>query len=366
MADLQKTIAERVNGSPPDPAHKEEEHHTLQQDLDMSTTRDSEEAKPDPSYRYVSAIGENAYLAANLINRYLRKVPECDGCESRDVLTWIEALDKAPAVIRPTLIEESVDGPLKRFILKNHTGNHDWDTERKAIIAEFVSSSYSRVQKEALQSAKQRPSESLLAYNHYFDKLLREAYPDGLPSDQEDLVSSYLSGLKNRGIAETIARKEPQTVEDAMAQVRKRMKGSHLLRPKEDLALTHAASPAPEQFEKPKWETGYQVLTNHQGGLRVERLRDGRILRLNQSDARPLPPAKPYEEVDPVDTTLQSLSGPNKATELPREAKALPQGTYALAPNQYPSVLEWNSWLEVIKEECSREGTNASISGKSP
>ena len=115
-----------------------------------------------------------------------------------------------------------------------------------------------------------------------------------------------------------------------------------------DFVVVKALQPRKGQ---PKWETGYQVLTNHQGGLRVERLSDGRILRLNQSDARPLPPAKPYEEVNPVDTTPQLSKGQTTGqADLPKEAKALPPGTYALAPSQYPSVLEWNCWLGVVTE----------------
>ena len=109
---------------------------------------------------------------------------------------------------------------------------------------------------------------------------------------------------------------------------------------------------------QPKWESGYQVLTNHQGGLRIERLSDGRILRLNQTDVRPLPPAKAYEEVDPLPSKEVKLSTTtipgNEEVDLPREAKALPPGTYSMAPSQYPSTLEWSSWLEVVKENTTQ------------
>ena len=109
---------------------------------------------------------------------------------------------------------------------------------------------------------------------------------------------------------------------------------------------------------QPKWESGYQVLTNHQGGLRIERLSDGRILRLNQTDVRPLPPAKAYEEVDPLpskEVKLSTTTIPGKEeVDLPREAKALPPGTYSMTPSQYPSTLEWSSWLEVVKENTTQ------------
>ena len=100
-----------------------------------------------------------------------------------------------------------------------------------------------------------------------------------------------------------------------------------------------------------KWESGYQVLTNHEGGLRVERLRDGRVIRLNQSDARPLPPAKPYEVVDPLPRRVEP-TGTDSAATRPQEAAPLPAGAYALAPEQYPSAREWTSWLEVVKRSA--------------
>lgn len=229
-------------------------HQSLGQDLGMT---DEEEEKPNHQpkpregreERKLSALTrtcDNAYLTANLVNRHLRKIPECDGCDSKEVLAWIAALDKAPGDIRRTLMDESADGPLKSFLEENPT-SHDWKAERRALITEFVSPNYARVQREALTSAKQRTTESLRTYNHYFEKLLAEAYPAGLPRNQEDLVSAYLSGLKHRGVAEAIARKEPSTVKKAMDLVGQRERGSHLLRPKEDLALVHAVAPAVEE-----------------------------------------------------------------------------------------------------------------------
>ena len=47
------------------------------------------------------------------------------------------------------------------------------------------------------------------------------------------------------------------------------------------------------------WKPGYQVMSSHDGALRVVELATGRIIRVNQRNVREVPESKPYEEVDP-------------------------------------------------------------------
>ena len=189
----------------------------------------------------------NHYATANLLDRFLRKTPECDGCKQEEVLAWIEAIDEAPVSIRASLVRENAKGPLKDFTQANaHIIPYDWPTERQAIIKEFISSNFAATQREALWSAQQRSGETILAYHHYFNRLVKEAYPEGLPSDQADIIRAYLSGLTNDGLAKSIANKNPQTLGEAMTKVHKKNQGSQLLRPKKAIAVTHSTTPNKE------------------------------------------------------------------------------------------------------------------------
>ena len=48
-----------------------------------------------------------------------------------------------------------------------------------------------------------------------------------------------------------------------------------------------------------KWQSGYQVLSNYQGGLRLLELSTGKELRINQRNVREIPAPKSYDEIDP-------------------------------------------------------------------
>jgi transposase InsO family protein len=47
------------------------------------------------------------------------------------------------------------------------------------------------------------------------------------------------------------------------------------------------------------WKPGYQVLSSHDGALRLLELATNRIIRVNQQNVREIPESKPYDEIDP-------------------------------------------------------------------
>ena len=49
-----------------------------------------------------------------------------------------------------------------------------------------------------------------------------------------------------------------------------------------------------------KWNPGYQVVSSHDGALRVLDLATGNVIRVNQRHVREIPESKPYNEVDPL------------------------------------------------------------------
>jgi transposase InsO family protein len=55
----------------------------------------------------------------------------------------------------------------------------------------------------------------------------------------------------------------------------------------------------PRKGESP-WRPGFQVLSSHDGALRVLELATGNVIRINQRNAREIPAGKSYEEVDPL------------------------------------------------------------------
>ena len=69
------------------------------------------------------------------------------------------------------------------------------------------------------------------------------------------------------------------------------------------------------------WKPGYQVMTSHDGALRVVELATGRIIRVNQRNVREVPESKPYEEVDPRPKNPKATQGTqpdmNPATSAP-------------------------------------------------
>ena len=48
------------------------------------------------------------------------------------------------------------------------------------------------------------------------------------------------------------------------------------------------------------WQPGYQVVSSHDGALRVMELATGNLIRINQRNVREIPESKPYDEIDPI------------------------------------------------------------------
>jgi transposase InsO family protein len=107
-----------------------------------------------------------------------------------------------------------------------------------------------------------------------------------------------------------------------------------------------------------RWQPGYQVVSSHDGALRVIELCTGTILRLNQRHVRELPESKPYDEVDPI-----PLAKPSAVQYPPPEAKPVPQNTttFNFLPTHMPVAAiesvegcvvfphdDWSSWLDYV------------------
>lgn len=113
-----------------------------------------------------------------------------------------------------------------------------------------------------------------------------------------------------------------------------------------------------------KWQPGYQVISSHDGALRLTELSTGKIVRLNQRHVREIPATKAYDEIDP----LPKVAKPSSVSTDPVviAAKPLALGPDYPLPMQLPvnqsSTInelkepihfyfpddEWTSWLDYV------------------
>lgn len=98
-----------------------------------------------------------------------------------------------------------------------------------------------------------------------------------------------------------------------------------------------------------KWQPGYQVVSSHDGALRVMELKTGNLIRINQQRVREIPESKTYEEVDPLPERNASKDLP------PMEAMPIIVDPNPHIPTHVPSAAalapppnEWESWCRQV------------------
>ena len=118
-----------------------------------------------------------------------------------------------------------------------------------------------------------------------------------------------------------------------------------------------------------KWQPGYQVISSHNGALRLTELSTGKIVRLNQRHVREIPETKAYNEIDPLPNVAESNSsipdpvviaakplvlGPDYPlpTQIPiNQTSAI--GELKESANFYFPHDEWTSWLDFVTVSTS-------------
>lgn len=107
-----------------------------------------------------------------------------------------------------------------------------------------------------------------------------------------------------------------------------------------------------------QWQPGYRVLSNHDGGMRVEDLETRRVVRVNQRNVRLLPEALDYDEVDslPERREIMRMLPPSKAEPItvgPNPFLPTSRGEVATIRKEKlscePIEQEWNSWLQFVR-----------------
>ena len=112
-----------------------------------------------------------------------------------------------------------------------------------------------------------------------------------------------------------------------------------------------------------KWQPGFQVVSSHQGALRVTELSTGNIIRINQRHAREIPATKAYEEIDPLPEPERSNRPDNPIIVEAKPIKLSPEKQYIpsrLTTNPVSALVsppevfyyfpydDWSSWLDYV------------------
>ena len=207
--------------------------------LNWNVVKEGSDTKEDEDKVAEEIEGFTAvFIARGQSELDIKRCGVCNGTSGTDdLLEWLRKLD---TVARPIEIAAATaTGPLARFLLKNREAHADWPSLRASIAAHFISSCIRQTQKDALLRIEQRSGESLVAFNYEFESLLTEAYSE-LPTDQTDLIRTYLSALKDRKLAIAVLHENPTSVEEAMRLAFKKNQSNDFLRPQ--------SSSAPDKF----------------------------------------------------------------------------------------------------------------------
>lgn len=100
-----------------------------------------------------------------------------------------------------------------------------------------------------------------------------------------------------------------------------------------------------------RWQPGYQVISSHDGALRVMELATGNVIRINQRCAREIPESKSYDEVDPLpvrSNTAENLP-PQEAVPIVVDPNPhIPTHVPAAAMIEPPAPSEWELWCRSV------------------
>ncbi|ELT88755.1 hypothetical protein CAPTEDRAFT_188873 [Capitella teleta] len=81
-----------------------------------------------------------------------------------------------------------------------------------------------------------------------------------------------------------------------------------------------------------RWQPGYQVISSHDGALRVIEIATGHVVRINQRNVRKIPESKPYNEINP----LSPLKNQTTSDFVHSEARPIPVVEESYLPTRMP------------------------------
>ncbi|ELT93116.1 hypothetical protein CAPTEDRAFT_206327 [Capitella teleta] len=175
---------------------------------------------------------------------FTKRVGFCDGDKPSRTLEWLRAIDRLPEDIQVQIALQTAESTIHSSL--RELKNAKWHKIKKLLANRFVNANFSEAQKEALDRLEQRPGEGLYNYITTFEILLNEAY-QSLPLDQTSLIRTFLSGLCDREMARSVARKKLSTLPEVVKEVRRHYQDDDLLRPRR-ISKVHSI----EKYEDPQ------------------------------------------------------------------------------------------------------------------
>ncbi|ELT89400.1 hypothetical protein CAPTEDRAFT_194287 [Capitella teleta] len=193
---------------------------------DNGDTEDELEIDEDESNvkRFFTAMAD-----ASATERYIKRVGFWDRDKPSQTFEWLRTIDRLPEDIQVQIALQTAESTIHSSL--RELKNAKWHKIKKLPAHRFFNANFSEAQKEALDRLEQRPWEGLYNYITIFEILLNEAY-QSMPLDQTSLIRTFLSGLCDREIARSVARKKLSTLPEVVKEVRGHYQNDDLLRPR--------------------------------------------------------------------------------------------------------------------------------------
>ncbi|ELT90836.1 hypothetical protein CAPTEDRAFT_188102 [Capitella teleta] len=185
---------------------------------DLEINRDEQDA-----LKFFSAIAD-----VSATERFIKRVGFCDGDKPSQTLEWLRAIDRLPDNVQVEIALQTAESTIHSSL--RELKNAKWPKIKTLLANRYVNANFSEAQKEALDRLEQRPGEGFYNYITTFEVLLNEAY-HALPLDQTSLIRTFLSGLSDRDMAKSVARKKLRTLPEVVKEVRQHYQDDDLLRP---------------------------------------------------------------------------------------------------------------------------------------
>ncbi|ELU15674.1 hypothetical protein CAPTEDRAFT_209935 [Capitella teleta] len=298
---------------------------------DLEINRDEQDA-----LKFFSAIAD-----VSATERFIKRVGFCDGDKPSRTLEWLRAIDRLPDNVQVEIALQTAESTIHSSL--RELKNAKWPKIKTLLANRYVNANFSEAQKEALDRLEQRPGEGLYNYITTFEVLLNEAY-QALPLDQTSLIRTFLSGLSDRDMAKSVARKKLRTLPEVVKEVRRHYQDDDLLRPRK-ISKVHTI----DKYENPQVSALSVVVTDL---VNMQKETNAQIAALAKEEGERLQAIRLAERI------LREYRSKQKETyreNEPSRAKRLPPGTFVsvriLNPKKESDEGDTESDLEINRDE---------------
>ena len=251
---------------------------SYENDSDMDTDVEGAEETEDEQMKA-------AFLFTKL-DHYAKEIGTCDGTDPHKTLIWLRSVDNTPHPL--DMAQLTSRGPLAEYL--QNRKRKQWAKLYEGIAVHFVNADFRQSQREVLEKLTQRPGEPLLKFNHEFNQVLREAYPE-LPQNEKPLVRIYLSALADRQLALRVIHEDsPTTVKEVINLTLAHTRAADFLRPQPKSRIATGLLKEDQQASLKNMEN---LLKGH---LETQKALQAEVAALREVKTKPAPkPTPPFK-----------------------------------------------------------------------